>query len=282
MTGAAGFIGSHVVRELLDRGVHVTALLRPSSPRDRIADVIDDVRVLEGDLDAVPSLDDIEVCLHLAWYAEPGAYLHDAERNARSLYDSRRLLDEAQACRRFVAAGTCFEQPDLPESIASTPYVGAKRGFHEVLASARGPSTLCAHIHYLYGPWEDPRRLVASVISSLLAGDRIAVTDGEQVREYLHVRDVARALCDLAEGDITGSVDVCAGDPRRLREVLETIGRITGRGELIGYGERPRPSGEAERIVGDARPLRAIGWEPSMSLEEGIADTVAWWRQRAR
>ena len=104
LTGATGFIGSHVARELLRRGHRVHATLRPTSDRRRIRDIESDLEIHDGEMDLLPVKPD--VAIHLAWYAVPGKYLH-APENEQCLEASRRLLS-ALTCRA-VFAGTCFE-----------------------------------------------------------------------------------------------------------------------------------------------------------------------------
>jgi len=103
VTGASGFIGSHLVRELVSRGHEAVALVRPGSSRRRLADVMDRIRVIDGDLAEAGVADGVigdvqpAAIVHLAWYAEPGRYLADVARNLASLAGSITLLDAAVA-----------------------------------------------------------------------------------------------------------------------------------------------------------------------------------------
>ncbi len=287
VTGAAGFIGSHVTRALVERGHEVHALIRPSSPTKPIEDLLDRISVVAADLSDLTAVKRAvgtlapEVTIHLAWYAEPSKYLHDAGKNLESLALSCLLLKSLveAGCRRVVVAGTCLEGlPDAQPSI----YAAAKRALHAIVEGldASGVSALCAHIFYLYGPWENDRRVIPAVIRSLLQGTEIEVTAGEQKRDYLHVADVARGICMLAEGSLTGTVDVATGKAVTLRQLFEAIGRETGRPDLIKLGHRPYDKNEIFSAVGDPAALHAIGWGPSISLDDGIKDTVAWWSRR--
>jgi nucleoside-diphosphate-sugar epimerase len=297
LTGAAGFIGSHVARVLLAAGCDVAVLVRPGNPLARLRDVADDLAVLPCDLaDAAAVRAALaawrpEACLHLAWYAEPGKYLTSPE-NVPALTASLTLLDELirAGCGQVVMAGTCAEyDTDLgflreggPTRPATT-YAATKLSLNLIaghVAAAAGINLAWARLFYLYGPFEDERRLVPALIRALAHGEPFPATGGEQVRDYLHVEDVAAALWALAERRVTGVVNVASGVPVTLRQVMETVGEVAGRPELIQFGALPYRDWEPRFICGDNRRLRDEGnWTPRYpTLRAGLSQTVDWWR----
>jgi nucleoside-diphosphate-sugar epimerase len=285
ITGANGFIGSHVVRESLARGHETFAAIRPGASVRRLADVIDRVTVIDGDLGDTSSIrrriEDIrpDSILHLAWYAEPGRYAHDTGQNLASLRASTRLLDAAvqAGCPRVVLAGTCLESAAGP---ARSIYQVSKRAIHSVAEIVATPSTsiACGHVFHLLGPGEDERRVVPSVVRALLRSEPVATTDGAQRRDYLHVADVASGFCALAEASVPGGIDICTGSPIRLRDLFEMIGAETGRRDLIRIGDLGPSPDEGHPETGDPRPLRELGWEPRFDLRQGLIDSINWWR----
>lgn len=288
LTGAGGFIGSHVARLLIARGEDVTAVLRPDGRRDRIADVVTDLSIVEADLNSTDLRKLVvgakpDLCIHLAWYVEPTRYLTAVQENLTSLATGARLLAalDGARCPRAVIAGTCLEPGTLiagqtrgPETI----YAAAKNALHQVGMRLGHTDVACAHIFHLYGPGENRRRVVPSVIRSCLQGRAIDVTSGIQRRDFMHVEDVASGIISLANSDVQGSVDICSGVSTSLRQVFEAIGEETGRPELIGIGNRPHAPGEPREIAGDGSALLRTGWQPGRTLRGGIADAVAWWR----
>ena len=284
LSGATGFIGSHVARSLVARGDDVVALTRSGSDRRRLSDLPGSVTWLEVDpLDAGALREAARVAapdtaVLLAWYAEPGRYLRAVPENFRSLAAGILLLDAlaAASCPRIVVVGTCLEnQP------ATTVYAACKAAMHAATAGLRtaGVQTTCAHVFYPYGPWEDPGRAIPLVIAALLRNEAIAVGEGLEERDYLHVADVAEAICRLARGQAAETVDICTGQPVALREVFAQIGLEIGRPELIGFGERA-PQNTGFPATGDPVGLLSTGWRPRFDLRSGLRDTIAFWSAR--
>jgi nucleoside-diphosphate-sugar epimerase len=194
-------------------------------------------------------------------------------------------------CRAITGVGTCFEYEQIDRALdesarldPSTPYAAAKRATciaGQSMARDAGASFAWARLFYLYGPREDSRRLVASVARQLLKGERVAVTAGLQIRDFLHVSDVAEALTAVTEARLDGPVNVGSGEPVQVREVVETIGRLTGRGDLIDFGARAEHAVDPPYVCADNHRLRnETGWSPRYSLEDGLEQTIAWWRNR--
>ena len=299
VTGAPGFIGSHVVRVLLDAERDVAIVVRPGNPMPRLRDVADRLTVMSCDLANPTTLRPAlaewrpDACIHLAWYAEPGKYL-TAPENVPALMASLTLLDELirAGCGQVVMTGTCAEYDTdvgyLREGGPTRPltlYAASKLSLSlmaEQIAAAAGVNLAWARLFYLYGPDEDERRLVPALIRALLRGEAFPVTPGEQVRDYLHVADMASALWGLAERRVNGVVNVCSGVPVTMRQVMETIGEITSEGDLIRFGALPYREWDPPFICGDNRRLRAVtGWQPRYpSLAAGLCQTVDWWKAR--
>ncbi|HJT24688.1 MAG TPA: NAD(P)-dependent oxidoreductase, partial [bacterium] len=230
-----------------------------------------------------------DACIHLAWYAEPGKYLHSTE-NLSSLRTSLDLFREliASGCRQIVAAGTCAEyapsKSPLKEDSPTHPttlYAASKLACFLVgrqLADSAKIKFAWGRIFYPYGPKEDERRVVPAVIQSLLKGHPFPATSGKQLRDYIFVEDVASAFCAMAEKSADGVFNVCSGKPVAVRSLLENAGKKTGRVELIQFGAKPQYAWEPPLLAGDNRRLRSLGWKPCFGLDEGMEKTVQWWK----
>jgi nucleoside-diphosphate-sugar epimerase len=101
------------------------------------------------------------------------------------------------------------------------------------------------------------------------------------VRDFLHVDDVASALCRIVDSGLKGDVNICSSSPVEVRTLLETIARVTGRADCLGLGARKARDWAPAFLCGDNGRLRALGWKPRYTLEAGIEATVQWWRERA-
>lgn len=194
----------------------------------------------------------------------------------------RKEIDPPSTGEDACENATCIE--GVTSCNPETLYGISKHVLHKLISefNARvGVSGAWARVFYLYGPGEDPRRLVASVILSLLSGEVADCTHGEQVRDFLHVADAGSALAALVDSSVEGPVNVASGNGTPVRELLSMLGKHLGRGDLIRFGAKSVPPGDPPVLVADTRRLNdEVGWEPAMGLETGLEATVTWWRNR--
>lgn len=287
LTGGAGFIGSRVAHQLLERGHEVTLLLRESTDTSRLSAVQGDVGVIHADLSGLVEVaTEIralapEACLHLAWYAEPGLYL-DSEHNFASLTAAVELMrvGAAAGCRSFVMAGTCAEYANSGEPLVEeaptdpqTLYAAAKLSallVCEQYAKLKGLGLAWGRIFMLYGPGEDRRRAVPAMAGRLAAGEGFDATSGEQVRDFLHVDDVAAGFVTLCEQRAGGVYNICSGQGRSMRSVFELIEKMLGQSGRINFGKVKPRNWEPPFIVGANAKLKGLGWSPRYDFESGL------------
>jgi nucleoside-diphosphate-sugar epimerase len=145
-------------------------------------------------------------------------------------------------------------------------------------AAVRELSAAWPRVFFLYGPKEHPERLVSSVIRSLLRGEPARCSHGRQIRDYLHVQDVADGLVAVLDSEVRDAINVSSGQPMTLREIASTIGRLTGRSELVHLGALPARANDVPLVVGSNAKAVALGWQPRYDLESGLLQTIEWWR----
>ncbi len=266
LTGAGGFIGRHLPALLTARGFEVHAIGRQQ------------VDLLDAEAtDALVAGIGASHLVHLAWYTEHGKFW-DAPENRGWVEATLNLARSFRAAGgvRMVAAGTCAEREP------STVYGAAKdatRRELEAYAATTGLSFAWGRVFFPYGPGEHPQRAVAAVACAAIAGEAVACSSGEQVRDFLYVEDVASAFAALVDSDATGCFDIGSGDGVPLREVLLTLEELAGREGIVRLGalaDRDEPAS----LVADIGRLRdEVGWRPSVGLQEGLERTLEWWRE---
>lgn len=289
ITGINGFIGAYVARAALAEGMDVVGMVRPTSDLRRIESIEDKITLVHGALAALPDVS-CELCIHCAWYAEPGKYPHAIE-NLESLSGTAGLVVKLaeSGCARFVGIGSCFEydfdrgwlREDSPVKPA-TLYAGAKAAMSTLLPKLGekcGIATTWVRLFYQYGPFEDTRRLMPVVIRAMMRGEQFDTTLGEQVRDFLHVEDVGTGVVAAAKTGLDGIVNVGSGSPVTVRRIVETIGAKLGRPELANFGARPYNPTDPPFVVANNTRLRTeASWKPKYDLDSGLDETIEWWR----
>jgi nucleoside-diphosphate-sugar epimerase len=114
-----------------------------------------------------------------------------------------------------------------------------------------------------------------------LKGDPALCSEGKQILDFTHVEDAATAFVALLESELQGPVNIGSGNPVSLRVVLEEIGRQLGRSDLIRFGARTTSSEPDRYWANVQRLVKEAGWVPHYDLENGIKQTIAWWRNTA-
>jgi nucleoside-diphosphate-sugar epimerase len=232
--------------------------------------------------------------LHFAWYAVPGKFW-SAPENAAWVEASIRLLRAFADAggERAVTSGSCaeYEWSEDVLSEASTPlrpatyYGTCKHALAQVgagLARERGFGYAWGRVFFAYGPHEQRGRLVSQVAEALVKGEPAPASEGTQRRDFLHARDVAGAFAALLDADVEGPVNVGSGAAVPVRDVVSLIAAAAGRPELVRFGEVPARPGDPPVIEADVTRLRdEVGWRPGIGLEDGIRETVEWWKANA-
>jgi nucleoside-diphosphate-sugar epimerase len=298
VTGASGFVGLPVIAELASRGEEVHALSTRSSSLPSTLGVrwhrgdLGDERAVEALIDEVAP----ERLVHLAWYVEHGRFW-SAPENVLWVERSLRLLRAFLRAggRRVVMLGTCAEYDwsaaEGPIEEMTSPlepaglYGAAKDGLRRVAqayAEQEGLELAWGRLFFLYGPREDPGRLVAAVIRSLLAGDTVETTSGRQRRDFLHVDDVAGAVVALLDSAVCGPVNIASGQATAVGEIVDRIAHVVGRPELVRRGALPDRRDEPPLLLADVTRLRdEVGYRPRWALADGLADAIRWWEEQA-
>ena len=294
LTGASGFIGYHCLEPLLSRGYEVHAIssrepeIRMDGVRWHQANLLDPSSAARVIGEVTPTH-----LLHLAWYVVPGKLI-TAPENFRWVTSSFELVRQftSQGGQRAVLCGSAYQYDwkygycaeQLTPAVPNTVYGACKQALNlmvQAYAEQQGLSAAWGRAFFLYGPREQQDRLIASVIRAVLRGEPARCSHGRQIRDYLHVQDVANGMVALLESDVRGPINVSSGQATTLRAMVLTVGQLLDRPDLIHLGAIPARANDAPLVVGDnTRLLQEVGWTQQFDLEAGLRQTIDWWKSR--
>jgi dTDP-glucose 4,6-dehydratase len=302
VSGAAGFIGSHMCDRLLGDGHSVVALDNFLTGNRRNLDRLEGeprFRFLERDITQPFSIEGpVDGVVHMASPASPKDYLeHPIETLDVGSMGTRRMLELAREKRaRYLLTSTseCYGDPLVHPQVETywgnvnpvgprSCYDESKR-FAEAITMAyhrkHGVRTNIARIFNTYGPRMklDDGRVVPAFLDQALRGQPLTVFgDGSQTRSFCYVRDMVEGLCRLMLSEERYPVNLGNPSEMTILEFAERIRRMTGNHPEIVF--QPLPEDDPKQRRPDISKARALlGWEPHVPLEEGLRLTVEYFR----
>ncbi|MDP1569805.1 MAG: NAD-dependent epimerase/dehydratase family protein [Vicinamibacterales bacterium] len=293
VTGATGFIGGHLLPTLLDRGAEVHAMstrphtAAPGPVRWHRADLRRPEEVA-----AVVHAAEPTVVFHLAAYGASADQRDTALLTAVNVDGTRTVWEALPPATRFVMTGTCAEYGEVAGPAVETrschpasPYAAAKHAAVRLVvegACAEGRPAVILRPYGPYGPADHPSRVIPSTIAGLLRGDEVAVTGGQQRRDFSYVTDHVEALVLAAtrEGLAPGAIyNIGSGVAITLRDALEQVAAIVDGPGRLAFGARPYRDDEIWEMVPDvSAAARDLGFGARVSFEDGLRRTAAWTR----
>lgn len=303
VTGGAGFIGSHIVDELVRRGESVRVLDNLSTGREENLSAVRgqiewhkaDIRDLES---LRPALRGAEYVIHLAALSSVPASIADPVAfNAVNVGGTLHVLVAARdaGVQRVVLASSASiygdnsalplaesETPRFLSPYAFTKYAGEQ--YCQLFTRLDGLETVCLRYFNIFGPRQDPRSPYSGVLSIFFAayqrGEAPTVFgDGEQSRDFVYVANVVEATlgaCTAPEAN-GAAINVGMGEQRTLNETLRLLNAIYGRELKPSYA--PPRAGDIRHSRADiSRARRRLGYEPKISFEAGLRQSIDWFR----
>jgi NAD dependent epimerase/dehydratase len=309
VTGAGGFIGSHLTEELVRQGDDVRALVRYNSRDERglldllPGEILNQVEVVPGDLkdpDGVRKA--VRGCsrvFHLgALIAIPYSYVHPHNFIQTNVLGTANVLDACLAeekVERIVHTSTSevygtarYTPIDEHHPLqAQSPYAASKIGADKLAESyflSFGLPVTTLRPFNTFGPRQSLRAVIPTILSQCLKGGGLRLGDLRPKRDFLYVRDTARGFIEISrcEGALGRVVNIGTGRSVSIGEAAETIQGLTGRKEeILTEAQRLRPEkSEVMELLADTTAARALfGWAPRYTLEEGLKETLAWYRE---
>jgi dTDP-glucose 4,6-dehydratase len=305
VTGAGGFIGSHVSEALVRANASVRAFVRYTSRGDHgwleAADpeVVRELEIFRGDLanpEAVAgAVDDRDVVLHLgALIPIPYSYRHPREFVTANVTGTLNVLEAARRAevRRIVHTSTSEvygtatripideEHPLHPQS----PYAATKVGADQLALSYQrsfGTPVVIARPFNTFGPRQTARAVIPTIVTQALSREVVELGTTDTTRDFLYVDDTVAGImdCGATEGIEGEVINLGTGVEVPISEVVERVLRLLGREVPVALDEdrlRP-PDSEVERLVADTSKAKSLlGWEPEIELDEGLRRTIEW------
>lgn len=289
LTGATGYLGSHLLRALLVRGDSVVVLKRTASRLDRIADICGEARLYDADAGDCERLflecGPIDAVVHAATlYGRGGESA--GQVLAANLSFPLRVLEAAvgHGVPFFVNTDTTLER-------SLNAYALSKKQFAEwgrLFAGDGRIRFVDLELEHFYGPGDDESKFITHLVKNCLRGTpTLALTEGLQRRDFVYIDDVVAAyllVLDRLAGDLPPlpSFAIGSGVAVSIREVAEKIREISGAVTVLDFGAIPYRRQEVMYSCADISGLQQLGWSPQVGLEEGLARTVRAERTEAK
>jgi UDP-glucose 4-epimerase len=289
VTGASGFIGSHLCPRLCQEGAEVHAVYRsqyPTSPGDLHwwqADLAELAEVRKVFGRAQP-----EIIFHLASHVKGAPDLEHVlptfQSNLQSTVNLLTVAAESD-CRRVVLTGSLAEpEVENGETFPSAPYAAAKwasSGYARMFHALYKLPVLIARVFMVYGPGQrDLTKLVPYVTLSLLQGKTPKISSGQRLVDWIYVSDLVNGFLALAQAsDVDGAtLDLGSGSLVSIREIVQQLSLLVGAQAKVEFGALPDRPLEPTRVAKTAETFEKIGWKPQVCLREGLERTVDWYR----
>ena len=302
VTGGSGFIGSHLVNRLLADGADVAVTVRYGNvmKNERLRHCWDRIKVLEADLRNRGALAEVksfapQTVFHLAAYNHVGQSFTQVEEcfdvNAKG---TANLLDTLDGVERFIYMSTSEVygyQTEVPfietmTPLPISPYAITKYAgelYCRMKQRMKGDGSIVILRPFnTYGPYQSAKAIIPELILSCLRGEPIVTTQGEQTREFNYVTDVVDGLVRAAttSDKLEGVTNLAAGEEVAIRDLVRKIAEITQSKSKIELGALPYRPTEIWRMFADStRARKTLGWAPRITLDQGLRQTVDWFRE---
>lgn len=287
LTGATGFLGSHLLADFLRREYQVVIAKRESTDMSPLLQRFGVLEAWNIETDEFDNLFSSHLKVDAIVHAATD-YGRDDSRPTATFWANEafpvRLLDLAikNKVALFINVDTFFNNQSKVVYDHLGAYTLSKRHFQEWglhCATAGRVNFANLRLFHLYGPGDGNDKFVPAMVRRCLAGEEIDLSDGEQKRDFIHVDDAVSAIGAVLEAELTQGpgyrhFDVGTGTSLRIRDFMETVQRLCASGAKLNFGALPTRKGEFQDSCADTRALRALGWEARVEIEAGVQSVI--------
>ena len=285
LTGATGFLGSHLCRAFVRAGHEVAAVVRETSDTRRIGDLLENLQLV--DCSSTQFLSGLssggyQVVVHAATdYGRDGRDPQDLMQT--NVHFPLQILDALRAAgglRCFLNTDSFFAKPGLGNQTLAA-YTQTKERLRQRLVLSSGETAIRnMRLEHVFGPRDSESKFVPALLGRLLANEpEIALSPGDQERDFIYVSDVVDAYLAVLEGNLERArgfeeFEVGRGEALPLRSFVEMMKQVTRSQSRLKFGALPAREGEIRSSCADTRSLAELGWRPAVSLERGLQRCV--------
>lgn len=292
ITGATGFIGIHLIKEWLEEDCEIFAVIRPNSKNKSRVPKNEKVHIIELEMKDYDKLisytKTADFFYHLAWEGARKPYRDNEQIQKRNYKYSLKAFEAAQRlnCSFFLGSGSQAEYgittgvvdeeyPCKPE----TEYGKYKLKTYEMLSNRSkevGIKFIWTRIFSVYGKYDYSGTLIMNCLSKMLKNETIEMTEGNQLWDYVYVKDVAEAMKSFALTNCSSGVYIVAsGDYRPLRDFIIEMKKVLNSNSHLAFGCIPFGTGGAINLTPNPQKIKdALNWMPHTSFPEGIVLTM--------
>jgi UDP-glucose 4-epimerase len=301
ITGGAGFIGSHLVKRLVNVKAKVSVVVKYNSIINcpRLLGVWDKIKIIESDLRNLDSVDSLkklkfDYIFHFAAYNHVGdSFRHVTENINSNLFSTINLLDHGPQFEKFIHIGSSeiyglqkkvpFNVNEVP--VPMSPYALAKYSseLYARLKSRQSRNNLiCIRPFNTFGPYQSEKAIIPEMIIKCLLGKEIKTTSGEQTREFNYIDNIIDGILLLCKKvkHMDKPINLGSNNPIKIKDLVKKIHKFTKSESVLKIGAIKHRPNEIWKMQAENKFVtKNIGWKPAISFDQGLLNCVDWYKR---
>ena len=300
VTGGAGFIGSHLVKRLIDEGAKGTVIVKYNSIIDcpRLVKVWDKINVLEADLRNTDSVSEMkkmsfDLVFHLAAYNHVGdSFKHVLENVNSNLISTINLLNNGPKIKKVIHMGTSeiygiqtklpFNVKEMPNPMS--PYAVTKYAselFSLLKSKSSNLELICVRPFNTFGPFQSEKAIIPEMIIKCLQNKEIKTTGGKQTREFNYIDNIIDGILFLNKKvkHAIEPINVGSNTPISIKNLVKKIHKYTKSDSKLRIGSLKYRPNEIWRMQANNQFISSKGWKPKINFDNGLKFTIAWYQK---
>lgn len=299
ITGPTGAIGIALINCLIENGIEVLAVCREDSKRINSIPNHNLVKIVKLNLNEIYKLSDIiseryDVFYHLGWEGTFGNSRNNMWGQMKNIQYTLDAVEVAAklGCYKFIGAGSQAEYGRVEGKLTALTPTFPENGYgiaklcagqmSRILCEQKNMDHIWTRILSVYGPYDGENTMIMSVIRKLAHGEKPSLTEGKQQWDYLYSKDAGYAMYLLGEKGVSGKIYcIGSGQTKALSEYVKILRDNISKDLELGFGEIAYAPKQVMHLCADITDLEIdTGFEPKYSFEDGIKETIEWYKDR--